>query len=523
MKRNISCSILLFFLIFISGCSSTRLIRTLKDSSEFPSPLKEKDFIKIHLKDGSLYVLNHYFVSRLADSITGYGALYDFKRHTVEGIIPSDPNNRGTRFSVSRDKIALLETNKLDKNLYNLGAISIVGVPIGLFTIYCLTNPKACFGSCPTFYALKNNQWKLVSEGFSSSISPVFEKRDVDILHGIDETADILSIKLTNEAMETHVIRYVDLLALPVSGNEGVYATKDCRFYRTSGASEPLSCIAEEGDCTEKIRKMDGVERYCGTDSTDLSRKEEIFLEFSNRKKSGIGLLIGSKQTLLTTFLFYQAMALSGNHYGQLVSEIGTGNKYLRNRFDKIWEKLGGIEVFIRNEKGGWEKVDEIDEMGPIASDIHLVNLPATNHKNLTVKIRMTKGLWRIDYLALAEIAGEDTPLRIKPEMVLKDDSIDNQALSRLLMDNNPLITYPGDKYELKYKVPYDCKYQFFIDTKGYYLEWMREEWLAEENLKKLFVAFNFPGIYMRKAAPEFKKVESQMEKTFWGSRYVKY
>jgi hypothetical protein len=73
----------------------------------------------------------------------------------------------------------------------------------------------------------------------------------------------------------------------------------------------------------------------------------------------------------------------------------------------------------------------------------------------------------------------------------------------------------------LKYKLPTDCRYQFFMETQGYYLEWMREEWLAEENMKKLAFEFVFPGLFLRKAATEFKKIEPTMEKSFWGSRYV--
>jgi hypothetical protein len=83
------------------------------------------------------------------------------------------------------------------------------------------------------------------------------------------------------------------------------------------------------------------------------------------------------------------------------------------------------------------------------------------------------------------------------------------------------LITYPGDSYLVNYKLPDNRKYQFFLESKGYYLEWMRDEWLQEQNLRKAQFMFAFPGLYMRKAAKEFKKTESEMEDRFWGSRYV--
>ena len=48
----------------------------------------------------------------------------------------------------------------------------------------------------------------------------------------------------------------------------------------------------------------------------------------------------------------------------------------------------------------------------------------------------------------------------------------------------------------------------------------MREEWLNEEDLGKVRFLFAFPGLYMRKSAKEFKKIESSMEESFWNSRY---
>jgi hypothetical protein len=47
-------------------------------------------------------------------------------------------------------------------------------------TIYCVTNPKACFRSCPTFYISDGDSLRLKAEGFLSSIAPSLEATDVD-------------------------------------------------------------------------------------------------------------------------------------------------------------------------------------------------------------------------------------------------------------------------------------------------------------------------------------------------------
>jgi len=510
--------------LLISGCSGTQLIKTSMNTRMLKTLKNNRNSIKIHVNDGGLYVLNNWTINPKADTIKGFGEYYNYQRDLVNYKVhnSSDEIIRADRFQVPSNNITLIETNTITANLGNLAAISIVGVPTSIYTIYCISNPKACFGSCPTFYARKNGNWDMMAEGFSSSIAPSFEKQDIDMLYRADVPEDTFSLKLTNEALETHVIRFVDILAFPESGGDKVFATESGQFYRTSEIISPESCVSEEGDCLNLIKDMDRQERFCVTDPKNLAKKEEIILSFNPNTKSELGLLIGSKQTLLTTHLFYQVMAYTGKHYGSMVAEVENGNTYLKNRIQKLWDKLGGIEIFIQDKNKNWEKVDEINEMGPIASDVHLVKLPSGKNEKITIKLKMTKGLWRIDYLALANIIGEETPVRIKPDLVLKGDSVDAEALKRLSEEVKPLITLPGDIYELKYKLPNDCSYQFFLDTKGYYIEWMREEWLAEENMKKVAFALQFPGLFMRKAAPEFKKAEPLMEKIFWESRYVR-
>jgi len=524
MKRNGIVWLLIVFVVILAGCTGTKLVRTFTSPEMLKNSTNPKEYTKIHLKDGGLYVLNDWIFNLTSDTIIGVGELYNYKRDRIR-VISQDPSiqiKKANSFLIPESEIALVETSKVKNHGGHIAALTIVGVPLTVAAIYCLTNPKACFGSCPTFYALENGNWTMMAEGFSSSISPYFEKKDIDMLYWADEAQGEMSLKLTNEALETHVIRYVDLLAFPEAGGESVFATEKGQFYRTSKMISPISCKAEEGDCLSLVKDMDRKERFCGADPKNLSRKEEIIVSFNNDAQSELGFLVGSKQTLLTTHLFYQVMAYTGNYYGSLVSEVGNGNSLLNNRIQKLWDKLGGIEIFIQNEHNKWEKIDEINEMGPIASDVHLVKLPSMHKDKINIKLRLTKGLWRIDYLALARVTGEETPVRVKPHLVLKDDSIDHQTLTRLVKEDHPLVTMPGDQYELKYKFPSDCTYQFFLETKGYYLEWMRDNWLEEENLKKAAFALYFPRLFMRKAAPEYKKAEPQMEKIFWETKYVR-
>ena len=59
-----------------------------------------------------------------------------------------------------------------------------------------------------------------------------------------------------------------------------------------------------------------------------------------------------------------------------------------------------------------------------------------------------------------------------------------------------------------------------FLETRGYYLEWMRSEWLAEEDRRMAAGMFLDPAGSLRRLAPAFKAAEPALEASFWGSKY---
>ncbi|HCY41385.1 MAG TPA: hypothetical protein DHV48_08535 [Prolixibacteraceae bacterium] len=525
-------SFIIFFLVATLllqfNCTSTKIVRKHLNNNQVNSDtfLNLKNAIKVHMLDGGLYVINNPIISITKDSLIARGIYYNTNR---EKIRTSEKINTiridgQSAYKIPLSDVALVETNKITGLSGKLVAMSLVGVPSVISSVYCLTNPKACFGSCPTFYAWNGESMKLMAEGFSSSILPVFENSDVDMLYWAkNEGRKDFQIKLTNEALETHIIRYADLLVFPKHGNERIFATEDGKFYKTSKIISPTVCSGSEGDCRNLILQMDAQERYSEADSKNLAAREYVDLEFDGSAKNQLGLIIGSRQTLLTTYLFYQSLAFLGNNAGYFASRIESGDKALQRRVEKIWDLLGTIEVFVQGQSGKWIKTGEIDEMGPIASDVHLVTLPPQEPGTIKVRLKMTRGLWRIDYIGLTDITEPVEPIQINPTFITTNDSINDLALNQLCHSDEPLITLPGDSHTLNFILPdISNDYEIFIKSKGYYLEWMREEWIAEQNKTKATLMFGMPKLYLKLVANKFKAVEPTMEEVFWRSRYVK-
>ena len=86
------------------------------------------------------------------------------------------------------------------------------------------------------------------------------------------------------------------------------------------------------------------------------------------------------------------------------------------------------------------------------------------------------------------------------------------------------VVTLPGDSYTLVYERPMDfANRELFLESRGYYLEWMREEWMQEENPLALAELLLLPGRALKRLAPAYKELEPQFEAAFWGSRYARH
>ena len=216
-------------LIFYPNCSGSRIERISEAPTKLSPTQSSEDFpfIKLHMKNGDLYVLQNWSFITTKDSVIGSGKLLTPSRELIsEG-----------QFTIPVQEIVLAERNQINSPV-GTGVLTGLTIVTGIFTIVCVTNPKACFGSCPTFYAFNGEDYIVQSEGFSSSISPSLEARDVDALYRIKPSKDDFTIQLMNEAYETHIIRSANILAIPKPEDGRVFSTQDGEFYQAINVTE---------------------------------------------------------------------------------------------------------------------------------------------------------------------------------------------------------------------------------------------------------------------------------------------
>jgi len=498
-----------FLLAVIIGCTQ-RMERVVTAPTAAGTLDKKSPYIKVHMRDGALYVLSPWTWSESARTVNGTGTLFGVDRSAAK---------QGD-FSVPIDSVALLETNVV-KSSPSVVALSIMSGITASIAIYCASNPKACFGSCPTFYITDGTRDVLQAEGFSASIAPSLEARDVDALYRAQPRGRDVHVRMMNEAYETHVVRYVNLLAAPRVPGRRVLVDERNRYWSVTEPAPPDRCAAGEGDCRSVLAAFDEKERTSAADSSDLASREFIDIEFASGARSP-GLVLASRQSLLPTYLLYQTFAYLGSHVGDWMSMLERGDSSQINRAKSAGSWLGGIDVLVPNASGGWDSVTTVRETGPLASDVRVIPLPQQSGTT-RVRLRLAKGAWRIDAAQLVSIGDQVTPLRIEPSDVFAGAKRDTAARGKLSTGPEALVTLPGDEYNITYHLPGDAsQYELFLDSKGYYLEWMRSEWVAEENLFGAQALFLDPAGAMKQLAPAFKRVEPTLEEAFWRSKYVK-
>lgn len=479
-------------------------------------------YFKVHFKNGDVGVLDQWKLNNSRDSIVGEGKLYDFNRNQIkEGPLAFYLNS-----------VAIIETNQLDslkaQDNKMIAALSLMtGANIAL-DLFCIIRPKACFGSCPTFYLPGDHGIHTSrAEGFSNAIAPALEKGDIDAL-GYTTNANTFELILKNEALETHAINELKVLAVKKQQNEAVFHDTNDGFYICEPPIKGKALTDNQVDISDILKQKDDIEYFSLTDTFDLFQKEEIFLEFDPILEGKTGMVITFRQTLLTTFLLYSGLSYMGDEVGDYFAMIERYD-HAQNLVKKPFDGLGGITCFIYDESTSeWRLLEELYETGPIAKNTIVVPLPENSRKGEVVrmKLKLARGLWRLDEVGLSKIQRKVQPRTIYPRgFSIKEGQINNTIQDILADDRNYFITLPGDEYQFQFDLPY-CKgrevQELFLYSKGYYLEWIRQQWLADKNLPKLKKMLTLNSTTWRELAKEYKSMEAEMECEFWNTKYSK-
>ena len=234
--------------------------------------------------------------------------------------------------------------------------------------------------------------------------------------------------------------------------------------------------------------------------------------------------MISSRHSLLSTYLFYQGLAYLGENAAPgpgssaaIAGRPGQGSKTLG-------DLLGKIEVQVPGPDGAWH-VGGIHrgDRPPGRQRPHAA--PAgTGSRRPPSAPEIDQGNWRLDYVALAVLGNEVTPARLVPRAGPAATGLPGPEALDELTSTGP---HPHHAARRQFRsgvrtADRRARNDVFLESRGYYLEWMRNEWMAEEDPVKAAMMFRYPELALGYLAPQFKELEPDMEAHFWGSRYAR-
>jgi hypothetical protein len=468
---------------------------------------------KFHMLDGRLYVLDEWTAE--GDQIRGRGREYGVERALVR---------EGT-FALRRPEVALVETSRKEANKAIIPIAIITGASVAA-SVVCLTNTKACFGSCPTFYVpTEGGRWALQAEGFSSSIARIFEADDLDDLPDARPEGGAITVAMRNEALETHMVRGLSLLA--VKGPPGSAVLRGFRSgYLAVGPSAPASsCDAGDAGCAA-LAARDARELELESDGVNLAARTSVTLRWPAPGQREVALVLTARNSLMSTFVLYHMMALHGRGAGEFMASVERGDPHAIAGLASFDQILGGVEVSWRQKDGAFQPAGSLGYIGPIARATRglsfAVDAPS---EPVEVKLSFARAHWKIDAARLAPVMADGlAPVEILPQVIEAKGRDPAEVAASLRGQGDRVVTLPGDEIVLRFPLPAAATAAgstgYFLHSRGYYYEWMRDEWLRDEDPAKARAYIDDPARALRELAPSYRTIEPSMESVFRASRF---
>lgn len=482
-----------------------------------PTPLKA------HLVDGSTVIFRHgASIGHVA--VEGAGQRFPLMQTAAIGAVSVVPF----------DSIVGLETFEGKQLVAQSVVVSLAASALTAAATVGLL--KAIFGSCPTVYADTGTGPVLEAEGFSYAIAPLLEQRDVDPLHVRPDRDGVVRLELRNEALETHYINNIELVA--VSHPVGTRVVPDQNDHLVVvDRLRPLDAARDRSgrDVLPALSSPDGQLFSSAAKTVSATRDGDLedWIDVEARDLppgDSVVVVLRLRNSLLNTVLLYDGMLGGRDAPGWLdanLQRISTAID-LSQWYTRTMGMRAVVDGAPRSASGEpWHA--RLGDVGPLAfRDVAIVlPRPSRDARTVRVRLRFVADNWRIDYAAVAASMSRPTSEAIALSRVIvpaRDSTApafnDTAAVAALReADGRYLETMPGQRMTLEFApahTPAGATTTYLIVWQGWYREWIRGRWLAEPART---VAWTPGDGAMLTALRRWQSRQAEMERAFYSSR----
>lgn len=441
---------------------------------------------KIYLSDASMVIFENGF-SVLNNHVVGIGQKY--KIGSKAGI--------GGRYNISLDSILAMtyyENGTSDGRTAANILVNLFGIPLIGVSVYCVSCPKCCFGSCPTIYTFDGNKYNFETELFSYSISKPMEAYDLDVLHEKVPYDGKYKIMVTNEALETHFINKLELIELKHPPGTQVLPNPRGSYTMINELIPPDEVLNSENvNITDKVSKIDEKYYRSGIEMVDKLNygpaydSMKVHLKIKNGLRK-VKVVVRYRNTLLSTILFYEVvLATQGIKAVEWTKKMNIDVTYSK-QFEFVYKMFSGMDVSA-NENDLWEHVSHIPDAGPLNWKLIADEIPVQKNGDVNLNLKFIPDNFMIDFIGFdtSNISNDIISEKLIQPACMIDDHGDlrNDIVENLRSDDNKYhVTNPGDSYKITYNIPkdYSCDQTIMVRSKGYYTEWIRGSWIRNNN-----------------------------------------
>ncbi|HWA56208.1 MAG TPA: hypothetical protein VG692_03085 [Gemmatimonadales bacterium] len=495
----------------LAGCFVIRRVQVdevrapVRDSVQVNTP------VKAHMLDGSTVLYSNGVVVR-QDRLVGAGQRYGLRAQFVEVVQ-----------SVPVDSVVGMETYRSRTDPIASIGLSFVATTVGAAAV--TATAAAIFGSCPTFYSDSAGTDRLEAEGFSYSIAPLFEARDVDRLRAGPRDG-ALRLEVRNEALETHQINQLELLEVSHRTDELVVPDGDGRPLALAGLAAPAGARDRAGrSVAPLLTRADG--RVFASDTAALARASEqdfgdyIDLVFPPvATDDSLALVFRLRNSLLNTVLLYDVMlgsraARALDWQGRDLSRVGPALE-----LGTWYASRMGLRVLVP-AGDGFRDVGRVRDTGPIAwKDVGVV-IPGRGADSVRVRLAFPLDNWRIDRVAVGTVRRPASRALPLAAVLGGDGKPDPAALASMRSaDRTYLETRPGQHFTAVWATGGapggDTLRTYLLAAQGYYTEWVRGSWLAAARDTS---AFRATDASLVEAMRQWRRAQDSLETRFYASR----
>jgi hypothetical protein len=447
------------------------------------TPVTVSSPVKAHLKDGST-VVYPWGVAVTADALVGEGSRHD-----------ATLKNATSVERVDLSEVLGLESYRTRTNgaeSFLVSSLATAGAVVGTALL-----AVAIFGSCPTVYSDDGEVEE--AELFSSSIAPLFEGRDIDRLHAQADARGIVTLDIRNEAMETHYINHLQLLAVEHGPGEVVVPNSHGTPIVVGTPRPAAIATSRDGrDLRDTLAERD--ERFYLTDRRIVdgasAKDMDDWIDLSVPVEQGAtsaALVFRMRNSLLNTTLLYEVMlgpsgAAAIDWLGEGLTKISTAVELGR------WhQRRAGLHVSVW-QNGGYREVARVPDSGPISwHDVAAVVPVPADETHLRVRLSYLADHWRIDQLGVS-FATRDASARSVPLSTVtgRNGKVEATAFANMSApDDKYLQTNPGQSFVARFdagRMPTGRSRTFLLSSQGYYTEWIRGSWVREATVTEPFM-----------------------------------